>query len=151
MTEVTTRKTRMPMVSPVLLRPHTLSATTPAVAVAGERVRRVVQGELDIDRAAQLQPDLFHDLLHSIAGLDLDLMAVTFCDCSGLNLLLRLHRQAVRQGKTLVISAMSPAVARILDLTRTRAVLVPEAIGAYLADTAPPTRAAVVASRAGQD
>ncbi|KUL62415.1 hypothetical protein ADL30_05945 [Streptomyces sp. NRRL S-1521] len=32
---------------------------------------------------------------------------ITFCDCFGLNLLLlRLHRQAVREGRTLVISAM---------------------------------------------
>ena len=34
--------------------------------------------------------------------------------------------QAARQGKALVISAMSPAVARVLDLTRTRILLAPQ-------------------------
>lgn len=94
------------------------AGTTP-----GEQTRRILYGELDIDSVTRLQPDLFHVLLHSAAGLDLDLGAVTFSDCSGVNLLLRLHRQATQQGKTLIISAMSPAMERILDLTGTRILL----------------------------
>ncbi|WP_369212563.1 STAS domain-containing protein [Streptomyces flavofungini] len=84
-----------------------------------------MDGEIDAERTGKLLPDLLDALSRSAAGLTLDLRAVTFCDCSGLNCLLLLRRRAVSQNKCLVIDAMSPAVARILDLTGTRTLLIP--------------------------
>ncbi|MFB7356049.1 STAS domain-containing protein [Streptomyces gardneri] len=50
-------------------------------------------------------------------GLDVDLSGVTFCDSSGLDMLLRLNRRANRAGKSLVLTALSPRVTRLLRLT----------------------------------
>ncbi|NEB44295.1 STAS domain-containing protein, partial [Streptomyces sp. SID339] len=52
----------------------------------------VMHGELDVRTANELRPDLLRALTHSQDGLDLDLGALTFCDCSGVNLLLALHQ-----------------------------------------------------------
>ncbi|MFI7316944.1 STAS domain-containing protein [Streptomyces venezuelae] len=86
----------------------------------------VVHGELDIGTANELRPDLLRALAHSQGGLDLDLSALTFCDCSGVNLLLALHQHAREEGKRITISSVLPAVERILDLTCTRALFMPD-------------------------
>ncbi|WP_409240323.1 STAS domain-containing protein [Streptomyces sp. PA5.6] len=86
----------------------------------------VVHGELDIRTANELRPDLLRALAHSQGGLDLDLSALTFCDCSGVNLLLALHQYAREEGKRITISSAQPAVERILDLTCTRALFMPD-------------------------
>jgi anti-anti-sigma factor len=75
-----------------------------------------VLGELDLDSARSLWPDLFRALADSTTGLDLDLGGVDFCDCAGLNLLLDLRRRALSQSKTLTVDTISPSVARLLTL-----------------------------------
>ncbi len=85
----------------------------------------VVHGELDINTANELRPDLLRALTHSQGGLELDLSAVTFCDCSGVNLFVVLHQHAREEGKRITISSAPPAVERILDLTATRALFMP--------------------------
>jgi anti-anti-sigma factor len=46
----------------------------------------------------------------------LDLAQVTFLDCAGLRALLAIERHAERKGGGVTLTAMSPAVGRLLDL-----------------------------------
>jgi anti-anti-sigma factor len=72
---------------------------------------------MDLDSSAWLGPVLQHALDDSRTGVDLDLDGVQFCDCSGLNTLLRLRQEALHHGKTLTIRHSGPAVTRLLTLT----------------------------------
>src|SRR5437879_6006371 len=89
----------------------------------GDRMNVRVCGELD-HGGRQLQRSLDEALDNSASGVDLDLSAVGFCDCSGLNLLLGLRRQALDQGKTVTIGASGPSVDRLLELTGARELFV---------------------------
>ncbi|MEU6218904.1 ANTAR domain-containing protein [Streptomyces sp. NPDC047022] len=53
--------------------------------------------------------------------MDLDLGELALVDCSALNVLLALHGQAVSVGKTVVVTAASPAAERLLTFTDTYA------------------------------
>ncbi|WP_246097681.1 ANTAR domain-containing protein [Streptomyces botrytidirepellens] len=85
----------------------------------GRRMRVSVRGELDYG-GQLLRRDLDEALRRSGSGIDLDLTALEFCDCSGLNVLLGLRQRALGQGKTVTIRGSSPAVERLLDVTDTR-------------------------------
>ncbi|MGR3933753.1 ANTAR domain-containing protein [Streptomyces sp. BRA346] len=85
----------------------------------GRRMRVKVRGELDYG-GQPLRRDLDEALHRSDSGIDLDLTALEFCDCSGLNVLLGLRQRALGQGKTVAIRGSSPAVERLLDVTGTR-------------------------------
>ncbi|WP_406460374.1 ANTAR domain-containing protein [Streptomyces sp. NBC_01622] len=78
-----------------------------------------VSGEIDIDTEQIMQQALRLALARSPAGVDLDLTGVGFCDCSGLNVLLRVRRLALADGKTLGVRALSPWVERLFALTHT--------------------------------
>ncbi|MFI8293689.1 STAS domain-containing protein [Streptomyces sp. NPDC085614] len=99
----------------------------PPVSVAFEpgprRVRARVRGEIDMDDAGGLREDLTAALRASSAGLDVDLGAVTFCDSSGLHVLLDLNRLAAETGKSLVLTTLSRPVARLLQVTGSRRLL----------------------------
>ncbi|MFB7411435.1 STAS domain-containing protein [Streptomyces sp. NPDC056202] len=82
-----------------------------------------VFGEIDMDNADELRRDLTAALDFSACGLDIDLSGVTFCDCTALHVLLRLNQQALGAGKTLVLTALSPRTARLLQITQTKHVL----------------------------
>ncbi|MEU6122779.1 anti-sigma factor antagonist [Streptomyces sp. NPDC047123] len=97
---------------------------------AGVRTCVALRGEIDLNAAHRLRPELYTALGRSTGGLELDVSEVEFCDCSGLNLLLRLHQQAVAQGKTITIAVSSPAVRRLLELTGTRGLFGPVAASA---------------------
>ncbi|MFC8363124.1 ANTAR domain-containing protein [Streptomyces griseorubiginosus] len=86
---------------------------------AGDRVRVICRGELDIG-AEGLKPQLYDLLATSSTGVDLDLAGVGFCDCAGLNVLLDLRRKALDQGRTVTIASCGPALGRLLDLTGAR-------------------------------
>lgn len=87
---------------------------------ADDRVLVVVSGDLDIDTEQMLQTALRDALAGSVSGVDLDLSGVEFCDCSGLNVLLRMRRRALADAKTVAIRTAGATVERLLDLTRTR-------------------------------
>ncbi|WP_369251353.1 ANTAR domain-containing protein [Streptomyces sp. R41] len=87
---------------------------------ADDRVLVVVSGDLDIDTDQILQSALRDALAGSLSGVDLDLGGVEFCDCSGLNVLLRMRRRALAEAKTVAIRTAGDSVERLLDLTRTR-------------------------------
>ncbi|MET7486721.1 anti-sigma factor antagonist [Streptomyces sp. NPDC005538] len=86
---------------------------------AGDRTVVTVSGEIDIDTEQTMQRALRLALARSPAGVDLDLTGVGFCDCSGLNVLLRVRRHALADGKTLGILTAAPGVGRLLELTDT--------------------------------
>ncbi|MFH9658380.1 STAS domain-containing protein [Streptomyces sp. NPDC017248] len=123
--------------TPGLTGPGGTQRRTPPSLVAaaytpcGSRTRVTVLGELDFDSARALWPGLQEALAGASAGLDFDLGGVDFCDCAGFNFLLDLRRQALGQGKTVALHAVSPAVDRLLTL-----------IGARELFTAPPPHCA---------
>lgn len=86
----------------------------------GVRVTVIMRGELDLDTCQQLRPDLLRALSVSAQGIDLHLREVTFCDCSGTNLMLDLRRLALRHGKSVTVLSSSPAVDRVFELTAIR-------------------------------
>ncbi|WP_200418405.1 anti-sigma factor antagonist [Streptomyces sp. Y2F8-2] len=90
------------------------------IVADGDRTSVTVRGELDLDAVPLIRSEMHEALHRSGSAIDLDLRAVGFCDCSGLNLLLELRQRALRQGKTVAIRAASPPVGRLLELTGTR-------------------------------
>ncbi|MEU3979133.1 STAS domain-containing protein [Streptomyces sp. NPDC026672] len=93
------------------------AALSSDVRVDGERTVVTLRGELDLDVERELYHVLSTALRTSVRGIDLDLAAVGFCDCSGLNTLLTIRREAHRRSKTVTIGAVGPAVCRTLTLT----------------------------------
>ncbi len=91
-----------------------------AMYVEGGRTVVAAHGDIDVDTEATLRLGLREALDRSITGLDLDMSAVSFCDCSALRVLLELRQQALAQGKTLVLRTASPATERLLTMTGTR-------------------------------
>src|SRR5690349_7335936 len=79
---------------------------TVAVRQDGDRMSVVVRGELDFDADRWLRGDLDDVLSRSVDGITLDLDAVDFCDCAGLNILLTLRKRALGQGRTIAIRAV---------------------------------------------
>ncbi|MDJ0386208.1 STAS domain-containing protein [Streptomyces sp. G-G2] len=79
----------------------------------------VLTGEIDYDRAPDVR-DALLSALGSSPCVVLDLSGVTFCDCSGLNVLLRARLAAgVGRDRRLRVRGMSDQVARLLELTGT--------------------------------
>ncbi|NUP39586.1 MAG: STAS domain-containing protein, partial [Streptomyces sp.] len=93
---------------------------------AAGRTRVAVHGEVDLDCADTLYQVLADCLTSTPRGVDVDLTATAFFDCAGLNALLRARTRARATGAELTVTAVSPAVARVLDLTYCREVF-PEA------------------------
>ncbi|MFE3286924.1 STAS domain-containing protein, partial [Streptomyces sp. NPDC059233] len=100
----------------------------PSVAVVvlepgPQRILAHVSGEIDMDDADGLRADLLSALDSSRDGLDVDLSAVTFCDTTGLHILLDLNRLALETGKSLALTALSRPVARLLHVSGVQQVL----------------------------
>ncbi|MFJ5775449.1 ANTAR domain-containing protein [Streptomyces sp. NPDC093094] len=98
---------------------HLPGRLTVRTRTEGDRLTVMVRGELCLDAGGALQDGLFRALDDSVSGLDLDLSGVGFCDCSGLNALLRVRRQALADGKSVTVRATGPVVERLLELTGT--------------------------------
>ncbi|MGW7042484.1 ANTAR domain-containing protein [Streptomyces avermitilis] len=86
---------------------------------AGARQVVVAYGDIDVDTESILHRALREALDHSVSGVNLDLGAVGFCDCAGLNVLLRMRRHALAQGKTFAVQTAGPAIERLLTMTGT--------------------------------
>ncbi|WP_078613123.1 STAS domain-containing protein [Streptomyces katrae] len=112
----------------------------------------VLAGEIDQDCAAEVQDVLLSALGAYPAGVVLDLAAVTFCDCSCLNVLLHARlRAGVDRDRRFQIRSMSARVARLLALTGTLAYF-PNGDGPRPhpdGDGPAPSPAVAVSSRAG--
>jgi anti-sigma B factor antagonist len=83
---------------------------------SGSVVRVVVTGELDLVTAAALERALHH--AHAGGRLIvLDLGGVSFCDSTGLHLIVRANQRARDEGRRLVIVCGSKQVQRLFALT----------------------------------
>ena len=92
--------------------------TITVTAAAGGRARVVVVGEIDLDSAADLRRVLAAALQAS-TGLEIDLAKVSFCDCSGLHVLMDTRHESLSSGQTTAVIDASPCVRRLLGLTGT--------------------------------
>lgn len=104
-------------VTGVTMTPSTVSVT---FEPGPERVLARLHGEIDMDDASTLRANLTAALQSSRHGLDVDMSDITFCDSSGLHVLLDLNKIATGSGKSLVLTAASHPVARLLEITGTR-------------------------------
>lgn len=91
----------------------------------GTRVRVTVAGEFCLDNSQALRRALGDALVRSEEGVDLDLSELDFADCSALNVFLAARRDALTAGKTVTISAASPAAQRLLTYTDTHTLFSP--------------------------
>jgi anti-anti-sigma factor len=96
-----------------MLPPEDLTIT---VGRHRETVTVALTGELDLGSAGLLRDHLAALQEDRPATLVLDLGDVTFMDSSGVALLLSLWRRCRRDGVTLMIARLSPAVRRVLEL-----------------------------------
>lgn len=119
-----------------------------SVGTRGDRLVVTVSGELDLESDHVLYQSLTDALDHAEGGVDLDLAGVEFCDCSALNVLLRVRHRALRSSKSLVLCATSPAVERLLGLTSTGPLFSDGADGADAAAAAAERPAAGAAEEA---
>ncbi|MGW0996340.1 ANTAR domain-containing protein [Streptomyces sp. NPDC002523] len=103
------------------------SATALTVRVGPDdvRVTVTVSGEFYLDNSQNLRHALTHALARSAEGIDLDLGGMTFADCSALNVLLAVRRQAVQDGKAVTVTAASPVVEHLLTVTDTYTLFLP--------------------------
>ncbi|MEW2416479.1 STAS domain-containing protein [Streptomyces sp. NPDC046866] len=81
------------------------------------RFTALVAGEITEGSLARLRRSLTAALDSSSGGLDLDLSDVGFCDITGLHLLLELRARATATGRSLSVTALSPALLRLLRAT----------------------------------
>ncbi|MFJ5833553.1 STAS domain-containing protein [Streptomyces sp. NPDC093089] len=80
-----------------------------------------VSGEIDIQHAGELEDLLAAALADakSSSAIIVDLSNSSFCDSSGLNVLIRAREAALRSSCTLRLAAPSHQMLRLLDLTGT--------------------------------
>ncbi|WP_055598699.1 STAS domain-containing protein [Streptomyces aureus] len=86
-----------------------------------------VAGELDLSTAAHLRVVLLKatEACPAGCGITLDLSGVTFCDCTGLQVLLRARQWALHDHHPLAVTTSSPRVDRLLEITRTAPLFTP--------------------------
>lgn len=99
----------------------------------GDHVVVRIVGELCFDDAELLEHTLRAALDRPVSCLDLDLGDLRFWDCSALNVLLTLRRQALAAGQTIAVTAASPVAERLLTLTDTRGLFAPAREGGHAA------------------
>ncbi|PJE97309.1 anti-sigma factor antagonist [Streptomyces carminius] len=76
-----------------------------------------VAGEIDMETAPALRTRALEVIAQGHPRLILDLAAVTFCDSSGLNVLINIVRCAKAAGGSLALAAVPDRLARMLDFT----------------------------------
>ncbi|ETA71125.1 STAS domain-containing protein [Actinospica robiniae] len=87
-----------------------LSGTSPARP--GEVPVVQVTGELDFHNAARLREALVAIHVDSGKGLVLDLSELTYCDSTGITVLIGVHQRAEAAGGRLVLAAMNTELSR---------------------------------------
>ncbi|MEU5999007.1 STAS domain-containing protein [Streptomyces sp. NPDC047197] len=81
----------------------------------GEGVTRLtLAGELDLDTVARIEPELMLVTAGGGTKVVLDLAGLTFCDTSGVKLLLRLHRRCAADGARLRLCHIPRRPGRVL-------------------------------------
>lgn len=120
---VTSQLTVANEVPSVPLAPPSSDAPAPLLGIEtrpeGYATLVVVSGAIDLVTEQALHKGLRQALAGSERGIDLDLSGVDFCDCSGLNVLLRVRRHALEEGKIITIRSAGAAVLRLFSITGT--------------------------------
>jgi anti-anti-sigma factor len=75
-----------------------------------------LRGEIDIATAPALRERLLGVLRPGMGVVILDLSGVSFCDASGLGVLVGIHHHATAVGVTLRLTALHPRVTRMLHI-----------------------------------
>jgi len=121
------------------MAPHVIDHVPPAPVLSVCRkdgyTIMTISGEIDIARAPVLREQLLGLLRPGANRLVVDLSGVTFCDASGLAVLVGVARRAGLLGGVLRLAAPAPLMSTILHLTGLDSrfeifAAVPEAIGA---------------------
>ena len=86
---------------------------------AADSARVRCSGELDMATAEQLEDQVHHLVASGCTGVTLDLDPLTFFDCSGLRLLMRLKLDAEIEGWSLTLLYGEGVVSRLIELTET--------------------------------
>lgn len=106
--------------SKVTFRPDVTSAGRDVLRLTvrrqGALVRIEVHGELDLATSTDLSA-----LIDQVTGepgqtLVVDLRALTFCDCAGLNVLVHQHHRLRERGGTLILLRPPPRIQQLLTL-----------------------------------
>ncbi|MFF2045428.1 STAS domain-containing protein [Kitasatospora sp. NPDC058170] len=74
-------------------------------------------GELDYDSTALLRERLYEAIRRPQQRVVVDCRDLSFCDSTGLNLLLNTRTEADRAHVTLILAGLQPAVARVFEVT----------------------------------
>jgi anti-anti-sigma factor len=85
--------------------------------------RLSVRGEIDMATAEQLCDQLTKVIDDHVGDVDIDLSLVTFCDSTGLRVMLNAHHQLLVRGRRLRVVCASRPVQRLLELSATNTVL----------------------------
>lgn len=104
------------------------------------RVLIAPAGELDVATVHSLRASLAQCLRDGVRTVDVDLSAVTFCDCSCLGVLLSSWWRITAAGGTLHLHHPPPVLVRMIGITRT---------GFLLGDRPVPALTALPASLGG--
>ena len=99
-----------------------------------------VSGELDVATAGRLAEALALELASDYRFTVLDVSRLTFCDATGLGVVLRAHHEYAAADGSLTLSGAGPHLARLLRITGLDAVL-------NLAATRPTTTASALPER----
>ncbi|MGW3644566.1 STAS domain-containing protein [Streptomyces sp. NPDC000878] len=83
----------------------------------GHRALVTLTGEIDLSSAPLVHASLERCLRDGIRAIDVDVTAVTFCDCSGLNAFLYALMHTAAAGGSLQLHHPSPALERLVALT----------------------------------
>ncbi|WP_052498934.1 STAS domain-containing protein [Streptomyces vietnamensis] len=78
-----------------------------------------VSGDLDLDHSAELRSLLLDGVARAPRGTEIivDLQNSSFCDSTGLNLLLAAREMALGSGKSITLAAPSHQMVRLLEIT----------------------------------
>lgn len=76
-----------------------------------------VSGELDHDSIQPLGDALDEVFTRGADRIVVDCAGLTFCDSTGLNILLRARQRAAEAGSTVELAALRPPVGRMFDVT----------------------------------
>ncbi|WP_063997183.1 STAS domain-containing protein [Streptomyces phaeochromogenes] len=88
-------------------------------------------GEIDLNSAPLVHASLERCLHDGVRAIDVDVTAVTFCDCSGLNAFLYALLRTASAGGSLRLVHPSPALERLVTLTGSGSLFLtlPDALG----------------------
>ncbi|MFJ6700680.1 STAS domain-containing protein [Streptomyces sp. NPDC091272] len=89
---------------------------TSRTAVHEGVARVILTGELDLDASPHVRAAVADALAKRPTALFLDLTGVSFCDCAGLNALLRARLAVLRAGTDLLVEGICAQLARLISL-----------------------------------